>query len=172
MLGALYIRSEQELCSNSLEDTNGTQPLENVTDPSVCTTAASLGSPPPTLSHHTQESVGASELPRSESPDVGLSATEGERESQESVGAPELSRSESPAAGEREFEQAISLAPPTAPQNTDMQSYAHYVARAIEIILNECPKDKQMLCGQQILTAALRIQMKMKNRSACNSPPI
>lgn len=63
------------------------------------------------------------------------------------------------------YEQTISLALKVVPTDSAMPSYSHCIARAIEIILNECPEDKQMLCGQQILTAALQIQLKMKNKS-------
>lgn len=158
VLATLNIKSDRDVHTDPLEEINGTHLLENTTDQSTCGNTSSLVSPAPTFSlagsHHTQVSVRPEQL-RSESSPSGLSSTQAK--SHEEV---------------HQCEQVVGLTPKTVPQNTAMPSYSHYVARAIEIILNECPKDKQMLCGQQILTAALRIQMKMKTRSSHNSPTI
>lgn len=103
----------------------------------------------PTLSssgsHHIPVSV-RPELQRPESSTTGLLCTQAGRKRQTQ-------------------HESDGLALKIVPKDAVMPSYSQYVARAIEIILDECPKDKQMLCGQQILTAALSIQMEMKNKS-------
>lgn len=147
----LSIRSDdRNFYTDPSEETYVAHLLENAANQSICR-MSSLGSLTPTLStlgfNHTPISV-RPDLLKSESSATEMSSSQTRRKRQV-----------------YQYEQAIGLAMKFVPKNTANPSYCHFIARTIEIILNECPKDKQMLCGQKILTSALRIQMEMKNRS-------